>query len=387
VTEPESRDELADRPLSALLSQVLVAFTIELDNAFEAEFPHRTTRGPAAGSATGPWLVSLAMWANFLRLLDPGGAGTPLRELREEAGWVNLAGLQRWGYLRLRPDPDDDRADPPERDRLVALTRAGQRAVAVWAPLPVLIEDRWRARFGTGEIGRLRDALAEVAEPAFAGLPRYLPVAGVHRADLSLLLTRVPAGVPAGGPPPDLSALLARVLLGFAVEAQRDARLALPVSANALRVLTPDGVRLRDLPGRAGVSKEAIAASVKLLASRGAAVVEADPAASRGQVVRLTALGARAQARYREVTGQTERAWREQFGAGLIDELRAGLTEVLTRRDPDGSTLAVGLMPGPDGWRGQAPYRNLTKILVADPANGLPHYPMVSHRGGFPDGS
>jgi DNA-binding MarR family transcriptional regulator len=383
VPEPEGRDDLADRPLSALLSQVLVAFTIELDNAFEAEFPHRTTRGPAAGSATGPWLVSLAMWANFLRLLDPGGAGTPLRELREEAGWVNLAGLRRWGYVRLRPDPDDERPDPPERDQVVTLTRAGQRAVAVWAPLPVLIEDRWRARFGTGEIGRLRDALAEVAEPAFAGLPRYLPVAGVHRADLSLLLTRAPSG----GWAPDLSALLSQVLLGFAIEVQRDARLALPVSANTLRVLTPDGVRLRDLPGRAGVSKEAVAASVKLLASRDAAVVEADPAASRGQVVRLTARGARAQARYREVTGRTERAWREQFGAGLMDGLRAGLTEVLTRRDSDGSTLAGGLMPGPDGWRGQAPYRNLTRILVADPVAALPHYPMVSHRGGFPDGS
>jgi hypothetical protein len=87
------------------------------------------------------------------------------------------------------------------------------------------------------------------------------------------------------------------------------------------------------------------------------------------------------------VTGRTELAWREQFGAGLIDELRAGLTELLTRRDPEGPTLAVGLMPGPDGWRGQAPYGNLTRIFVADPAAALPHYPMVSHRGGFPDGS
>jgi hypothetical protein len=30
--------------LSALLSQALVAFTIELDNAWESEMPHRTTR-------------------------------------------------------------------------------------------------------------------------------------------------------------------------------------------------------------------------------------------------------------------------------------------------------------------------------------------------------
>jgi len=25
--------------------------------------------------------------------------------------------------------------------------------------------------------------------------------------------------------------------------------------------------------------------------------------------------------------------------------------------------------------------------MVDDPAGTLPHYPMVSHRGGFPDGS
>jgi DNA-binding MarR family transcriptional regulator len=46
-------------PLSALLSQVLVVFTIEFDNEFEHQVPHRTTNH---GSATGsvPWLVSLA---------------------------------------------------------------------------------------------------------------------------------------------------------------------------------------------------------------------------------------------------------------------------------------------------------------------------------------
>jgi len=25
--------------------------------------------------------------------------------------------------------------------------------------------------------------------------------------------------------------------------------------------------------------------------------------------------------------------------------------------------------------------------MIADPAGTLPHYPMVSHRGGYPDGS
>ncbi len=45
----------ADRPLPALLSQALVAFTIEFDNESEHQIQHRTTRGPAAGS---PWAVA-----------------------------------------------------------------------------------------------------------------------------------------------------------------------------------------------------------------------------------------------------------------------------------------------------------------------------------------
>jgi hypothetical protein len=42
----------------------------------------------------------------------------------------------------------------------------------------------------------------------------------------------------------------------------------------------------------------------------------------------------------------------------------------------DSSPLFRGLEPYPDGWRAS----------VRKP-NTLPHYPMVLHRGGFPDGS
>jgi hypothetical protein len=56
----------ADHPLPTLLSQALVAFTIEFDNESEHRIAHRTRRGPAAG-VRGPWLVSLATWANFMQ--------------------------------------------------------------------------------------------------------------------------------------------------------------------------------------------------------------------------------------------------------------------------------------------------------------------------------
>ena len=57
-------------PLSALLSQALVAFTIEFDNEAEHRLPHRTASHGASGPGDGvpaPWLVSLAMWENCMR--------------------------------------------------------------------------------------------------------------------------------------------------------------------------------------------------------------------------------------------------------------------------------------------------------------------------------
>jgi hypothetical protein len=45
-----SGDRVGRLPLSALLSQVLVAFTIEWDNEFERQVPHRTSNyGSTAG--------------------------------------------------------------------------------------------------------------------------------------------------------------------------------------------------------------------------------------------------------------------------------------------------------------------------------------------------
>ena len=73
---------MAARPaLSALLSHSLVAFTIEFDNEFELQMPHRTTRqGSAAGSRRGPWLVSMVMWLKFMRFIPEEGISA--RELK-----------------------------------------------------------------------------------------------------------------------------------------------------------------------------------------------------------------------------------------------------------------------------------------------------------------
>ena len=90
-------------PLSTLLSQVLVAFTIEFDNEFERQMPHRTTMSRAAGgSRGGPWLVSMVMWSNFMQYV--GEEGVTVGELQRLARVpkLSLSGMERWGYVNCR---------------------------------------------------------------------------------------------------------------------------------------------------------------------------------------------------------------------------------------------------------------------------------------------
>ena len=66
---------MADQlPLPSLLSHALVAFTIELDNEFEHQMPHRTRDHGSTGRG-GPWLVSMVMWFNCMHVAATGRAG------------------------------------------------------------------------------------------------------------------------------------------------------------------------------------------------------------------------------------------------------------------------------------------------------------------------
>jgi hypothetical protein len=122
------------------------------------------------------------------------------------------------------------------------------------------------------------------------------------------------------------------------------------------------------------------------LERRGYAVTAPGPAASRGQLARLTRRGHQAQQDHRRLVGAVEQRWRDRFGADLITELASSLRALFTHQDGR-QRIAAGLVPHPDGWRAHPPYLSRTQAMVDDPAGTLPHYPMVSHRGGFPDGS
>jgi len=370
-------------PLPALLSHALVAFTIEFDNEFEQQMPHRTTRGPAAGSRRGPWLVSMAMWTNFMRFIEPDG--TPKRDVDALARITNLPGLQRWSYVELEEDPATEadgavrRARTLHRDAMVRPTSGGLYAQRIWQQLSGVIEQRWNARFGADCVAELRASLRSVIDQLDVALPDYLPVVGVERTDPSTWLA---AGrVQTGRFEPDLPALLSKVLLAFTIDFARDSRLSLQICANALRVLDEEGTRVRDLPLRSGVSREAVDVSLGFLARHGCVVIESDSSAARARVARLTPKGHAAQLKSRNLIEVTERQWVERFDGA--ERLRIAIEGLLSRRD----ALADGLRPYPDGWRAHPPYASLTEALMSDPVMTLPHYPMVLHRGGFPDGS
>ncbi len=367
-------------PLSTLLSWLLVAYTIELDNEFE--------HGMRQLSARRAFRVSLVMWDNLLRLV---GEGVRVGDIPARAGLpVKLhayLAMERWGYVVVSPAPDDTRAKPPRRDWLVRPTAVGAKAVAVWGPLQRTIEQRWRERFGSQQIDELRRSLGDVVARIGVDRPRYLPVVTYGWA--------VEPAPPehrraSGGFSPDtlgLSALLSLVLLELTLDFERQSSVSLALSANVLRLARRDVQPLNVLRQRAGISREAVAVAAAYLARHGLGVVESAPAPSRARTLHLTPKGEQVAAQYPRLCAAVESAWHERFGATAVAALRESLLAVVTQREGERWRLADGLAPHPDCWRAARPYLAQTTAMLADPTSGLPHHPLVTHRGGWPDGS
>jgi DNA-binding MarR family transcriptional regulator len=391
MTITQQGEMASSLPLTALLSQALVAFTIEFDNEFENRMPHRTTNyGPTSDSHHAPWLVSLVMWSNCMQHV--GAEGVTVNELQRLARTgTNLAGMQRWGYILVESASTGSRSKRPGPEAVIRSTRAGRKAQEVWRPLFGVIEQRWESRFGKDEIERLREALSALISQFDVALPDCLPILGYglwsrerHSGDDRFLITPPDdeqlesAGSESGNASHlPLSALLSRALLAFALTFERESNVSLAISANILRVLDEQGVQVRDLPRLSGVSKEAISMAMGILQDQHLAVVEPDPNGSRFNVVRLTPKGLDAQHAYPQLLRVIDERWQERFGKDNIYTLRESLERLVgSTTTPQQSTLFKGMEPYPDGWRASVPRPET-----------LPHFPMVLHRGGFPDGS
>ena len=139
---------------------------------------------------------------------------------------------------------------------------------------------------------------------------------------------------------------------------ERAGRLSLSYAANPMRALADGAVAVRDFPARTGVGKETLAGMTRWLTGRG--LVEAVPVVT-AKGLRLTDAGRRAL----EASSHADDA-----------SLRAAIEPIVGDLDLATSPLTAAIVPPPSGWRAKA-----------RPPETLPHHPVVSHRGGYPDGS
>ena len=357
-------------PLSTPLSQLLVAFTIEFDN----EFDHRLVEADVGRRLP----ISMVMWSNFMRFVGdgitvgelPGAAGIP-----KSRTLSTLGGMERWRYVFVSSKPT---GSPPRskrdgwgsaralrREWFVRPTPAGRKTQEIAPPLFGEMETRWEQRFGAGAIEGLRRSLRAVIEQHDVELPEYLPIVGSSNGMVAEIEHRERSATDSV----HLTACLAQVLLAYTLDFERESELSLPLSANFVRVLDDEGLDVREVPAIAGVSPEATTMALKFLTKTGYVTVEA-------KLVRLTPKGLEAQAAAPGLHAEVERAWKAR-------PLRKAVAAVLDRR----TALSEGLQPYPDGWRARKRYVEQTNAVIDDPTGRLPHYPMVLHRGGWPDGS
>jgi hypothetical protein len=380
---------MAGRPhLTTLLSQALVAFTIEFDNEAEHRMPHITSffgkSGANPDSLQAPWLVSMAMYFNCLRYV--GEQGISLKEMARLARTgTNFDGMRRWGYVYYAPDPADPRPKPPQADWKVFARSGGRSLRTIFEPLLPEIEARWAERFGAEKLKELRSALARIAVQLEPGLPDCMPMVGFGLFSTPPQRTGGAKSKKAEAPPAEsaeqiaalpLPALLARLLVALVIEFEHTSTVSLGIAANILRMLDESPVALRDLPEQSGISKEQAAIATGWLARLGYAVLESAPPPDKGKQIRLNEKGLIAQEECRKLIRSIEKDWETRYGEGAVRALRDRLEPIVKDGTAGKSPLFQGLTPYPEGWRAKVPKPEL-----------LPHFPLVSHRGGYPDGS
>jgi hypothetical protein len=388
-----------------LLSQILVAYTVELDNEFEL--------GMSRAGFPGARL-SLVVWTNLVRFIPE--RGVPVRDLQtasmehEDRLRFQLGCLERWGFIYFQQEKD---GDPRLRARsgvrrdgwgsgrgiktawVVHLARRGKLAAAIWPRVWPEVEERWRRRFGAG-YAKLYGALQGIERRRDVELPLGLPSVG----NVPWSETYQPRRSREDEADLPLSPLLSRVLLMFTIEFNQRSRVPISVCANTIRVLSTDvGVRLGDLSRLTGCSPEA--SDIGWFLKRFVAVGP-DPGGKRGRVATLSPAGLNAQKTYHRLTGEIEKDWELKFGATAVGKLRSSLETLLAQRKDGRSVIASGLVP-PDGTiragcaspalgrrdvgvaakqRGRDSVEQ-TKLFVSDPEGSLPHYPLWDMNRGF----
>jgi hypothetical protein len=364
---------------------------IEVDDAVEARRP----------AGKGPWLTSLAMWRNCMQWVP--AEGIAVSELTATARTpTDLHGMRRWGYVEVGGWARSASGRPPLK-AVVRPTGGGAQVAAIWDEVPAEVEERWRERFAatanTGEdaldvdpgsgaesasggspVAELRAALVDLAEALDAGLPDTMPIVRHGWAT-----RREDEPERQSGPVPiaelGLDSLLARPLTAFALEYEATGKLSLALSANLLAVLGAEPTPLRDLPDATGIQREQIDNAAGYLQRARLAEIVPIPGARRGKALALTERGEEARMKAARKLARLEATWEERHGPALT-RVREALTSLAANSaaeptvDRSGSPMLAGFPHPPGTWRAEA--KGLAR---------LPRFPLVTHRGGFPDGA
>jgi DNA-binding MarR family transcriptional regulator len=406
-SKAESADSLSSaRPLSALLSQILVAFTLDLDNEFEQQMTEAGNPGAR---------LSLFVWSNLIRFVPDEGISVRdlvANSLVEQPQIALMLGcLERWGFVAVGVTKETSKA-PKKRlknglavrdgwgsgrgiaaDSIVRLTAArGAKAKEIWPPLFEAVQARWRARFGKEEIQALRDALQAIIGHIEIELPhgfidvRYRKRPFPHRRDQNAVDLPLPT-------------LLSRALLAFAIDFERESAAPFALCANAIRVLGEKPIRESEIPRLTGSSPETSGVGWQL---KPYIVVERDPTAQRGKVIRLSPRGLEAQRNYQRLTSEIEKRWESRFGRDDVSCLRESLQALLKAEKEHHPLLSEGLVPTKGTLRagdvapalgrrdvGAAAKQRArdmvtqTEAFLRDPSGSLPHYPLWDMNRGF----
>ena len=369
------------KPLSALLSQILVAYTVELDSEFE-----RRMLETQAGAR-----LSLVIWLNVLRFLADGPLSVRTLASRaladDEQGKAPLGCLERWGFIVLQPGKRAGfgsgrgiRADWPVR-----LTASGETAIRIWPELIPQIDAHWSKRFGD-DATRLRRSLEAIERQIDLELPHGLPSAILQLPQFAPRKSATEDGLA-------LPVLLSRVLLAFALDFERESRTPISLCANAIRVLSDEPIPEAEIPKRTGCSAETAGIGWQ---HKPYIIVERDPARGRGKFVRLSDAGIKAQNEYYSIARDIEEKWKERFRTAT-KEIRGSLTTLLKRgelseglKPPPGTTRAGAQTPalgrfdiGPAAVQRKRELVMQTEAFVRDPVGALPHYPLWDMNRGF----
>lgn len=113
-----------------------------------------------------------------------------------------------------------------------------------------------------------------------------------------------------------------------------------PTHGCVFRFVREDGMRLTELAGLAGMTKQSIGEIVDDLAGRGYLERFPDPDDKRAKLIRLTAKGEKAQAVGTGLFAKLEQRWGERYGKKRIAQLRSLLEEFAAGEVPELSVAA-----------------------------------------------